>query len=658
MSLRSLFDICIRFPESVCFLLDSEIANLIGAKNYLDESISAKIQAEVIFRRWLYRETPSEKNLSERLHQISEIRTASDLCKFNPPESDELGIALKTKLYNFLDADGIIPVVRRKQSFPLSFELIKSQRVEVIDSHGIKHAKWTESVSSIKSDDFTGWTVKLHCALPDMIESDQAESFCPCGDSFHLPVFMALRRELGHMEFNPLEVIFTGSLSEGRLCKVDGVDAKRAMAGRMGAKLFLAPQQPRDSSRVSSLPLHISIQDVEKKIIEILGEKGLSNLDWRKCCERMKSLDKDVHYGMIPLKTSALPRVERYEAVFRESEELEDQLLDALMLKSLIYCETGDTVRSIELNKECKTIARRKKLHEKYYGLAIHHLVNLTDCGKFAEAEDFSGKYLSVSQMKREIGNNAQLHKLLMQLNGTLGQLYLYGAMAGQFGKSAMKKSLSHIEEALGIAMTHDENIYEICKDTNYLHLWYAINKFDSKDENDAYENALKQISSLENGDEKLKNLSYLYRQKWFGAYRNFLLTGKIPEWRKESIYGIPDLRNAEGWTLSMVLKYKGAFLATEGHRDDACKTFESSMEILSKHEECILNRLDGMTVAVQAWRSLRGSRHDAFAEECHKSALEFFERKDILEHYKFASAWRDYLSGRCKSDPQIGYQY
>ena len=119
----------------------------------------------------------------------------------------------------------------------------------------------------------------------------------------------------------------------------------------------------------------------------------------------------------------------------------------------------------------------------------------------------------------------------------------------------------------------------------------------------------------------------------------------------------MPDERNAEGWTLSMVLKYKATFLAARNNLDEARELFERSISILDKPGNPLLNLL-GTTSSVQAWESLKASKHKKYAIQCKNRAQNFFSRKDILEHYKFALDWRHYISGENKSNPQLKYQY
>ena len=658
----TLIDICYRFPESICLFSADELLFLSENRKYIDDKTVDNLDAEILFRNWLYQDNsfPSisnyaQKHFEELVLFFSHINSLSDFDSSSDSSLVNIEKLVHARIKKHLRSDGIIPVVRSGIAFPLSFSLLKSadNKAAVIDANNIEHTEWTKSLNAIPSDLFKPWTVKLECSLLEQRDQPDNCEFYPIGNSFHLPVFLAILNRLGIISFQTREIIATGSLEKGILSRVDGIKPKAKMAKEAGAKLFIAPKQSEKVPGICELSLNASINDIQAEFPRILDEKGHSILDWRDCKDQIKKLDTDVHYGIVPLQKSALPRIERYEMVFRENGK-DPELLDALMLKSLVFCETGRTAESIKLNSECRYLAEKNKSFYKYYRLAIEFIVNLTDIGDFHSAQYYILENLKIEEMKVKVQEDNNIHDLLMRLQGTLGQLYLYGVLAGTFEDDLMNESIECLQNSVKIAETHADKRYELCKDVNYVHLWYAINEFDSDKESQAYRNSLNAIARLDSEDERQKNRAYLYRQKWYGAYRHFLLTGHIPDYEG---YGMPDERNAEGWTLSMVLKYKATFLAARNNLDEARELFERSISILDKPGNPLLNLL-GTTSSVQAWESLKASKHKKYAIQCKNRAQNFFSRKDILEHYKFALDWRHYISGENKSNPQLKYQY
>jgi tetratricopeptide (TPR) repeat protein len=655
-----LIDILYRFPASIPFLSEEELIHIYSNHIYIDEAAIRKIESEILYRYWLYKgyPTPELKKLSDpllkegdsealvKIESLADLEDSKDIQSFDKELSD--------KIMMYLKSDGIIPVVRDKCAYPLCFTLIKSpdNTVKVLDLHGTVHSSWTYSLNNIHLDIFSGWTVKLNCSFPEATENTLA-NFIPTGTSFHLPVLLAILNKTGQITFQSKDVISTGSLEHGHLCQVDCVKEKAEMSKSLGVKLFLAPEQYKPIEWVTPLKKDSTIGSVTSQIIKLLDASHLSILDWRHAVEHMRSLRNDVHYGIVPMESNALPRIERYEKTFRNESKTEE-LLDALMLKSVIFCHLGKTVDSMALNKECRAISHKNKSFYKYFRLGIEHIVNLTDTGDYPEAEKFLSTNLKLNDIKVKIVDVLEKNDLLMRFYGTLGQLFLYGHISGYYGPALRNKSLRYFNNAAKLARDYSEKPDEYCHDLNYMHLWHAINILGGPEEEIAYENSINSISILSSDEAKKKNRAYLYRQKWFGAYRNYLITGKFPDFSR---YVLPDQKNAEGWTLSTTLKYKATLLAASGNFDEAKTLFEESIEILDNPNNPLLN-LIGMTSAVQAWQSLRGTSKDNFARKCRKRAVDFFGMNKILDHYKFASSWKAYLTGKIDKNPQINYQY
>lgn len=143
---------------------------------------------------------------------------------------------LTARVQAFVSADGIFPIVPPKHSrddaVAVPFRILPSGRTVPEDNSA---DLWDSALVELRKSYHLDMPIRFDVAFPDDDKPD--------GKSLGLPILLARERLGGRLPwFSPLGILATGRIAEDRVWAVDGVEAKQALACRMGCNLFIAPQ--------------------------------------------------------------------------------------------------------------------------------------------------------------------------------------------------------------------------------------------------------------------------------------------------------------------------------------------------------------------------------------------------------------------------------
>ncbi len=255
-----------KIPGHVPLITDGELAAMLELvpSGFLARHLHAPLLAEAWLRRWLYigewhepqeftgtlaRLTPTfEKGFKDHAKSWRHLRDEGDpLPPAEPPKAEVKGDELAVwevfwhRMLNFAYADGVLALVLEEndgkqpaEAVAVAFRL--NQTDEIRDARQNRLVSWSNAVGYLR-DGF--YQHPLGADLYGEVTADLPLT----GESVTLPVLLARDRERGGTmpEFHPLDMLATGGFRLGRLEEVGGLNAKEALAKRMGCKWFIRP---------------------------------------------------------------------------------------------------------------------------------------------------------------------------------------------------------------------------------------------------------------------------------------------------------------------------------------------------------------------------------------------------------------------------------
>jgi len=652
-------------PENIALMSDVDLVSLLSQRDKLNLGAYSigEVAGEMLYRLWLYQENTS-LTIKAALSQVfgdEHIRSFQNELSIyrNNPRQDSLRInsciqcateqetlierVAMAKIRACLLADGMVMVVRAGQAIPVLFNLkptSSDDELTVFDSAGQSVGIWSESIKELKSYDISGWSVKLNIKATDAITFE--------GQSLDLPILLAILKKEGKLPlFSHLQVCATGGIDYGRLIGVGDIDKKRLLASQLNARLFIYPNAGYFTEDDGALCTGIPIQDIHETTNYLVLDRGLGTLSASAATNELKKLNNDVHYGVIPMEEKALNRLSIIEKELRRH-KLHKQLIEAKVLRAAIYCHLGRTEESNALTNEILEEAKSNNSQSSCVEALIRQIVNNTDLGDFETAS------MNIDKLQKQLEEtNAfealKKYEFLMKLHGSVGQMYMYWALA-EDNQAYKEQSLLHLNKAVDYA-EKVEDPAEVLLDLNYKHMWHVL--FGQEGVEKSFNFAEGEAMNLIDTRKRNSSIDYLYRQRLYGIYRNYLLTGDI-----ESI-DYPGVRNSCDitWLKALDLKYKAALIAASGNLSKAKKLFEQAIVVLDQETNPLLFLL-GMTIRVQAWQSFKGSEYDELAQQSRDAAKAYFEQDKVLSTYSFARKWLEFLEDDTKTNPQLQYQY
>ena len=555
-------------------------------------------------------------------------------CKSN--FSRKCHAAVRARLLSLcIDTDGFIPVVYGEDAFFIPFRFAPGAPV-IEDFAGKAIDCWQTPYGEL----FAAAEVRYKC----VVHCDQ--SLVPLsGRSLMLPVYLAYLRKIGEIQYNPLRLLATGAVENGRLASVETAEKASALKKCFPGAVLLFPESSKYcSEKRNEIPLPpLELAKVKEAVQRHIDYHGLCVPTLEYALARLKKLYSELgsNYRSWELMLRCVEKNAR--AVPRYCDP-ENYLL-CLMLKSSINCHLGNTRVALALNREARELAKRNNLTREQLRLEIEELV------EFQDEECFLDIAAQAEQLKvrvEEFGDP----DLLMRYYGTMGQAHCYGFLAGVTGFDR-DRAKSCFVAAVDYALKRPRDIENemdfqgnVAQDLNYCYLWYALFEPETADADRAFAEAKNHHECRLGGEKQIRNRRHLKRLKAFALYRRWLADGAVPEPEK-----IPNALKSEfdgDWLAATTGKYVGALLAAAGNFNEAADTFKEYTDILRKRTEPIL-RFIQMTILAEAYRSIGEASY-------RKEALEVSELLKT-SYSPSIGAWIDFLNGK-SAFPGLTYWY
>lgn len=541
--------------------------------------------------------------------------------------------------------DGFIPVYSDSGAFFIPFHLVETEddRAVIIDRAGHPVENWTKPFARVF--DLAKKNIERPQRYQCVIFCDQ--SGLPrelIGNSLILPLYLAWLRRAKEIQYNPLRVLVTGTIDEfGLISAVETEEKASGFQDKFDYAYFFFPESKKyipSERNVVALP-KMDLDRLKKKFQDYVEAKGLFIPSYKEAMKRLKVLaeDRDVNYSEWEILLARLVPI--MNAIHPDGNPPKHLL--CLMLESSILCHMGKTAEALEKNRKAQAFARKHDLKMQLLRLQIDELVD------FEDMEDFTALAQSVETLEIEI-DKCDDPDLKMRYHGTMGQAHSFGALSGEDG-FFREKAKEHFQKAIQYAFQKAEKDDEpnaendIAQDFNYLFMWYALFEPESKAALQAFDDANKQIDSL-NGDGQVDNERYLKQYRAMSLYRALLgqtedvvcpdavCTGVMQEIDVDD-YRLPVKEN--DWQAALTGKYVGAIKAARGDAE-AKEIFDACIRILEKKEDPVLQYIQ-MTILSEAFRSLGDARY-------REQALSLADY--LLDSYpKSIPPWEKYLQGQ-----------
>jgi WD40 repeat protein len=324
-------------PGFVALLCDSDLVRLL--RRPPDWEDLTPFHAEFFLRLWLYKDecpegiksTTNQLAVSQEFHSV--FRQKAVAIRIPPGDSEpnysealsattlkgyDRGVwdALKTRLIQFLECDGIFPLVTRGAGeaaiIPFRFTRAPHRRHRVYDEKR-EIEEWTGVLQTLSdSVDF-----EVGVEIAGEIPRELIENANEIGGSLGLSLILARERRRGVQIgwYWPLDLLATGAFHAGKLCKVSHVASKRAAGQRLNARLTVWPDDTEDDVVENHGFVTLRTNQSASQCVEALStrvrEKHLDRLDFHRACLCVRQV---------------LDRRIRDLTVVKEIEEIETQL--------------------------------------------------------------------------------------------------------------------------------------------------------------------------------------------------------------------------------------------------------------------------------------------------------------------------------------------
>jgi len=595
-------------PDSISVISDSELRRLI--RNRPKESnLGALVTAEVYFRAWLYDGASREEMRAELAGCQDPVidRLFDDLLKAiraQPSWDGEVHEVMPVqgctrlilerliaRIRAFMRADGVIPVVtgEKAEAIPIAFNFRVNESTDtaIRDVTGIPIPLWDEAFEMAGDLCAQHIGIQLQCSLRGT--GRQLD-----GESFELPVMLALARKRGALPDYPvLCLMATGAIRGDAVAAVAGIDAKTALAKRMGVKLFVTPGVASNDF-VMGVPAGATIKGLLGSLKNWLERADLGRLDTRTASVRLNCLGDEIHMGVVSV-SDATTRLNRYEKILEQdtmSRTAAEGMIRINVLKGALANHAGDPKAGIQATQVAASLAIRHRMPLLYVNAMANRIVSLTDIGQLASAESEGRRLLDWVHHDFSGPAAEQLQAEMVACGVVGGQPLMLMALQGS---ESGPESLRLLSRAFEIAKELNFQA-DICRDAVQIALWHAL--LDPVHTDAAVEKT-RSVLDGHPGEWSTACDAYLQRARFLGAYRSVLCFNTKVE--GFSAWPLPEAKfSSLNWVRAMAQKYRGALYARQGMIVAAEEDFESAWSILDR-ESAPLLRFIGGTVALSA---------------------------------------------------------
>lgn len=610
---------------------DSQLAEVARACSgpFLDPSDRDRVLAELCFRSWLFRDalTPplrlaadqfvpremrdwTTTHLVPRRPELTTHRDASarlaELLRDEPmptPIRQTLRACFCERLRDFTSADGYILVVSGatsgSEAWLLPFALIlNGGSGKIIDVDGCNCANWRAEAQTL-------WKALGHQVDIQLKTSLGKRQGALRGASFGLPVLLAYARRYGTLDaLPPLAVLLTGRIGGDGLRTVSGLAPKQALARRLAVRLFAFPGDS-GSKKENILPIAPGTPCEEvKRVLEIrlaqLLHADLSPLEIR---NRLKVIKNSLHLGRLSLIEAQTGLHNLHTQLQKHSDDFAQEAWILFHLVSAsVANHAGDPVLGRKHGINAERLASRSRVL--YVDGIATSVVSLTDRGELDAALALGERCLPKLRKNSWRMGIDDLLEARMKLYGAIGgQALLQMGLRLPYPNRLADKSLDYLQRALEYARQLNRDS-EICRDAVQVAQWYAY--FKPTEAPMRVQEAEATLQSQASAD-AAQSIPYLQRTRWLGAYRLWLLHGRVqPGWESWSLP--PATPPYLQWVRATSLKYRGTLFAAAGKPSGALADFTEATDIISAESGHVLRFITG-TIFLQAGESLMQSK-------------------------------------------------
>jgi len=642
--------------DAASVLTDSELCTLMQSEPR-DPQTAARLLAEIYFRTWLY-EGASRDEMRAVLAETGcpeidrlldrPLETVRNQQNWAPDVASGVEMdnrtravwnCLANRIRSFIHADGIIPVVTGEsaEAIPIAFTLRNNELpgTAIRDVAGIPMPLWKEAGEIFGDLLVQHIGVQLQCST-----RGTGRQFD--GESFELPVLLAIARKKGSLpDYPPLAVMASGAIRGDTVAPVLGIDAKIALARKMGVKVFVTPGAV-DSGVIMGVSAGATTQDMVHKLTTRLERAGLDRLDTRAAAERLNTLGDEIHLGTVSMSDAAV-RLDRYEKMLEQdaaSRIAAEGLIRAKVLRGAIANHSGNPQAGARATQEAAALAVKLRMPMLYVNAMANRVVSLTDLGHLADAES-EGRHLLQWVLHEFSGNSSEQMQAEMVASGVLGgQALLHRAVQGT---GCGPESLRLLSRALEIAMELRLPA-DICRDAVQIALWHALLAPEHTEKKTEKAHA---VLDAHHGEWSAICHAYLQRVRFLGAYRTSLYHGShVPD---SSAWPLPEADAPSlHWVRATAQKYRGVLRARQGQFDAAEKDFTNACAILDR-ESAPLLRFIGGTAALAAGENLLDANRQLAMEYLQKAQTVFSLQTDCFEDSVKGSLWLQRTEGLIK---------
>ncbi|MCX8511845.1 MAG: hypothetical protein ORN83_08795 [Chthoniobacteraceae bacterium] len=634
-------DTAAHYPHSgskVCFMSDEELAKHLLQPSTGETSESNAVAAEVLFRLWLYRgvcpdsikqaaaafgrehsefhsfvtlklvpvrEKALEKDELDE-ESVLEKRARENKAAERAVPVGSVEALLIERLLQFRSVDGIIPLVLHEggPAFPVPFQISVGKRGThtFLDSDGSPLKAWDEHFATALEILETDSGVKITSGFPNG-EDDIAHE----EGGFALAVALALYNLENYLEINPLSVLATGGVVNGRVVSAKACAAKAALARKMGVELWVQPDPCDHDTNAPHQVLALGNDQPLLKVLELIRHSLAGIGKARPTARHAREII--ARYFHLPPSTAAsiqdaIHVIERNIKVLvdEDNEYLLPTIADGYILLASLHNHAGDAKSATRVLDGVESLLKGDKV--RLCKLYAQRVVAFTDLGNLKEAENLGRKARAIAD-KLDILVPGQA-EVLVETTGSLGgEALLHKAIrTGDLRDSdecygLLSRTLDVSEELsrAGYQSTYVDSDLWHAKSAARFVLWHAF--FEPTKISERVEEVRSAVEAPLLAGKYDVSGEYLKRTHFLGGYRA-LLKGKPPLQSEFANWPLPSLeRGAPEWVLATALKYRGALKAHYGDAG-ARADFEEAARLLQHTQQPVI-RIILWSIAVQA---------------------------------------------------------
>jgi tetratricopeptide (TPR) repeat protein len=576
----------------VGFFSDDALVSLLQSGHALSPEAQAAVEGELLCRLWLYgKNTP--KSVIDALSNAGPV--VSSAVKYLAPDfkrdsfhmmltlcslladSDKLTLQkFNARKSAFEQAHGLIPVVDAAgEAFPVPFRLEQESSsrdgIVILDEACQGVPSWEDCAEGLSAAiGNKGWRINLSCVQP-------VSGNMLVGGSFALPVWLAFHWM--NRGVPALSWLASGAIAEGRLKPVEGLQAKRRLAEKLGVQLWLTVGSSPSISGGLSFSGGTSLNEVRGIVEEALEHHGLVPLSEASILAQAASLEVHVERKMVDYAT-ARTRAEKWQQWLNENgKKQRPAYLKTLVILAAIDNHSGHAARADAYFREILGINWRHSALDRFQAIN-QFVVSLSDRMMLEDAEQVGRKLVAEIEAATFGSEEDYLLHKLGAIGALGGEVLLFKALRGsgceQEAKACLDEAAQTALQLIHTCGSFDSHRYHYSKSAVRTVLWTAL--FEPEQIEEAEKQVRSNLEAL--AAENPVSLAFLSRHRLLAAYRLWKLQGKV-EGNLASLSVVEPRNTSDNWLTATSLKYRGALFAASGKFDKAEADFKKAEELL-----------------------------------------------------------------------------